>query len=90
MNIYEELQWRGLVADCTDAAELQRQLGVRPVTLYCGFDPTADSLHVGSLVPLLALRRFQNAGHCPIAVADRKSTRLNSSHIPLSRMPSSA
>lgn len=69
MNIYEELQWRGLVADCTDAAELQRQLGVRPVTLYCGFDPTADSLHVGHLVPLLALRRFQNAGHCPIAVA---------------------
>ncbi|MEQ2005749.1 MAG: tyrosine--tRNA ligase [Limisphaerales bacterium] len=69
MNIYEELQWRGLVSDCTDAAELQRQLAVRPVTLYCGFDPTADSLHVGSLVPLLALRRFQNAGHCPIAVA---------------------
>ena len=69
MNIYEELQWRGLVADCTDAAELQKQLAARPVTLYCGFDPTADSLHVGSLVPLLALRRFQNAGHCPIAVA---------------------
>ncbi|NDB77474.1 MAG: tyrosine--tRNA ligase, partial [Verrucomicrobia bacterium] len=69
MNIYEELQWRGLVSDCTDAAELQRQLALRPVTLYCGFDPTADSLHVGSLVPLLALRRFQNAGHCPIAVA---------------------
>ena len=69
MNIYEELQWRGLVSDCTDAEELQRQLAVRPVTLYCGFDPTADSLHVGSLVPLLALRRFQNAGHCPIAVA---------------------
>jgi len=69
MNIYEELQWRGLVADCTDAAELQRQLGLRRVTLYCGFDPTADSLHVGHLVPLLALRRFQNAGHCPIAVA---------------------
>jgi tyrosyl-tRNA synthetase len=69
MNIYEELQWRGLVSDCTDAEELQRQLAARPVTLYCGFDPTADSLHVGSLVPLLALRRFQNAGHCPIAVA---------------------
>lgn len=69
MNIYEELQWRGLISDCTDAAELQRQLAVRPVTLYCGFDPTADSLHVGSLVPLIALRRFQNAGHCPIAVA---------------------
>ena len=69
MNIYEELQWRGLVSDCTDTAELQRQLALRPITLYCGFDPTADSLHVGSLVPLIALRRFQNAGHCPIAVA---------------------
>jgi tyrosyl-tRNA synthetase len=69
MNIYEELQWRGLVADCTDVPELTKRLAAAPVTLYCGFDPTADSLHVGHLVPLLALRRFQNAGHCPIAVA---------------------
>ena len=69
MNIYEELEWRGLVADCTDITELQKRLGTAPITLYCGFDPTADSLHVGSLVPLLALRRFQLAGHHPIAVA---------------------
>ena len=69
MNIYEELQWRGLVADCTDATELTKRLAAGPVTLYCGFDPTADSLHVGNLVPLLALRRFQLAGHHPIAVA---------------------
>ena len=69
MNIYEELQWRGLVADCTDATELTKHLAAGPVTLYCGFDPTADSLHVGNLVPLLALRRFQLAGHHPIAVA---------------------
>jgi tyrosyl-tRNA synthetase len=69
MNIYEELQWRGLVADCTDAEGLPRRLIEKPITLYCGFDPTADSLHVGSLVPLLALRRFQEAGHFPIAVA---------------------
>ncbi len=69
MNIFEDLQWRGLVADCTDTPELLKRLGASPVTLYCGFDPTADSLHVGSLVPLLALRRFQNAGHIPIAVA---------------------
>ena len=68
MNILEELQWRGLVADCTDAAELAKKVSA-PVTLYAGFDPTADSLHVGSLVPLLALRRFQNFGHHPIAVA---------------------
>jgi tyrosyl-tRNA synthetase len=69
MNIFEELEWRGLLADCTDTPELTKRLAAGPVTLYCGFDPTADSLHVGHLVPLLALRRFQNAGHCPIAVA---------------------
>ncbi len=68
MNILEELKWRGLVADCTDAAELEKKIAA-PITLYCGFDPTADSLHVGSLVPLLALRRFQLLGHHPIAVA---------------------
>jgi tyrosyl-tRNA synthetase len=69
MNIFDELQWRGLVSDCTDAAELARRLAAGPITLYAGFDPTADSLHVGSLVPLLVLRRFQLVGHHPIAVA---------------------
>ena len=68
MNIFDELEWRGLVADCTDRAELQKRLAA-PITLYCGFDPSADSLHVGNLVPLLALRRFQLLGHHPIAVA---------------------
>jgi tyrosyl-tRNA synthetase len=68
MSILDELQWRGLIADCTDTAELTKKVS-SPFALYCGFDPTADSLHVGHLVPLLALRRFQNAGHHPIAVA---------------------
>ncbi len=68
MNILEELKWRGLIADCTDAVELEKKISA-PITLYCGFDPTADSLHVGNLVPLLALRRFQLLGHNPIAVA---------------------
>jgi len=68
VSILEELQWRGLVADCTNTAELTKKLG-SPITLYCGFDPTADSLHVGNLVPLIALRRFQKLGHHPIAVA---------------------
>jgi tyrosyl-tRNA synthetase len=68
MNILDELQWRGLVADCTDTAELTKKIS-SPLALYCGFDPTGDSLHVGHLVPLLALRRFQNSGHHPIAVA---------------------
>ncbi len=69
MNIYDDLEWRGLIADCTDTAELRQRLDTAPLTLYCGFDPTADSLHVGNLVPLLALRRFQLQGHRPIAVA---------------------
>ncbi|HXG46928.1 MAG TPA: tyrosine--tRNA ligase [Methylomirabilota bacterium] len=69
MNILDELQWRGLVADCTDTAALAKRLAEGPITLYCGFDPTADSLHVGNLVPLLQLRRFQLFGHHPIALA---------------------
>lgn len=69
MNIYKELEWRGLIADCTASDELVKRLEEKPITLYCGFDPTADSLHAGNLVPLIALRRFQLAGHRPIAVA---------------------
>ena len=69
MSIFEELQWRGLVADCTDPVDLPKRLEAGAIVLYAGFDPTADSLHVGSLVPLLALRRFQLRGHHPIAVA---------------------
>jgi tyrosyl-tRNA synthetase len=69
MTILDELRWRGLLADCTDLEALGRRLDEGPITLYCGFDPTADSLHVGNLVPLLALRRFQQAGHHVIALA---------------------
>ena len=69
MDIIEELDWRGLVADCTDRDELAKRLAKEAVTLYCGFDPTADSLHIGSLVPLLALRRFQQFGHILTRVA---------------------
>jgi tyrosyl-tRNA synthetase len=68
MTVFDELGWRGLIADCTDVENLPKRLA-SPITLYCGFDPTADSLHVGNLVPLLALRRFQLFGHHPIAVA---------------------
>src|SRR5438105_14504702 len=69
MSIFDELRWRDLLADCTDAAALEKRFGEGPVTLYCGFDPTADSLHVGNLVPLLGLRRFQLQGHHPIVLA---------------------
>ena len=68
-RVLDDLAWRGLVAQTTDEAALRRDLAAGPLTLYCGFDPTADSLHVGSLVPLFALRRFQLAGHRPIALA---------------------
>src|SRR5580765_8525712 len=68
MTILDELQWRGLLADCTDPAALAQKLSA-PTVLYAGFDPTADSLHVGSMVPLLALRRFQLMGHHPIPLA---------------------
>jgi tyrosyl-tRNA synthetase len=70
-SILQELQWRGLIADIANRVELEKLLapGAAPVTLYVGFDPTADSLHLGHLIGLLILRRFQQAGHRPIAVA---------------------
>jgi tyrosyl-tRNA synthetase len=69
MAIIEDLKWRGLYADCTDAEALAGRLASGPATLYCGFDPSGDSLHVGSLVGQLTLRRFQLSGHRPIALA---------------------
>ncbi len=68
-DVLDELAWRGLLAQTTDRDALVRELAAGPVTLYCGFDPTAPSLHIGSLVPLLALRRFQLHGHRPVVVA---------------------
>ncbi|MCR8924403.1 tyrosine--tRNA ligase [Dasania sp. GY-MA-18] len=66
--LIEDLQARGLVAQMTGDGELERHLAEGARTLYCGFDPTADSLHLGHLVPLLVLKRFQMAGHKPIAL----------------------
>jgi len=62
-DILDELQWRGAVAQTTDEAALREALAAGPITLYCGFDPTAPSLHFGNFVQLVALRRFQRAGH---------------------------
>ena len=62
-EILDELQWRGAVAQTTDEAALREALAAGPITLYCGFDPTAPSLHFGNFVQLVALRRFQRAGH---------------------------
>ena len=66
-SLFEELQQRKIVYQVTDPS-IEKHLNEKPITLYCGFDPTADSLHVGSLFPLLTLRRFQLAGHRPIVV----------------------
>jgi tyrosyl-tRNA synthetase len=67
-DIWEEIQWRGLVHVSTDAAELKALLAGPPITYYCGFDPTAPSLHLGNLVQLLLLRRLQLAGHRPLGL----------------------
>lgn len=67
--ILDELRWRGLIAQSTDLDALAAEAQRGPMTVYAGFDPTAPSLHAGHLVPLLALRRFQRAGHRPIVLA---------------------
>lgn len=67
-NLIEQLRERGLVAQVTDEQALSDRLAQGPISLYCGFDPTADSLHLGHLVPLLCLKRFQQAGHQPVAL----------------------
>ncbi len=67
-DILDELHWRGLVALSTDEAALRQALSAGPVTFYCGFDPSAPSLHIGNLVQLLTMRRIQDAGHRPIAL----------------------
>jgi tyrosyl-tRNA synthetase len=68
-DVLDELEWRGLVAQTTDRHALRRDLAAGVLTLYCGFDPTAPSLHAGHLIPLLTLRRFQRAGARPIVLA---------------------
>ena len=65
-SLWDELKWRGLVALSTDEEELKTALAAGPITYYCGFDPTAASLHLGNLVQLLTLRRIQLAGHNPL------------------------
>ncbi|AFM39243.1 tyrosyl-tRNA synthetase [Desulfosporosinus acidiphilus SJ4] len=68
MDLFQDLKDRGLIYQHTDEQALRKRLASSPITLYCGFDPTADSLHIGSLLPILILKRFQLAGHKPIAL----------------------
>lgn len=66
MDLLQDLQWRGIIYQQTDAEGLKEQLEKEATSLYCGVDPTADSMHIGHLLPFLTLRRFQQAGHKPI------------------------
>lgn len=68
MDILQDLEFRGLINQQTDEKGLNELLSEESVRLYCGFDPTADSLHIGHMLPVLILRRFQQAGHQPIAL----------------------
>lgn len=67
-NVWDELSARNLISLSTDEAALKQAFGAGPVTYYCGFDPTAPSLHIGHLVQLLTMRRLQQAGHRPLAL----------------------
>jgi tyrosyl-tRNA synthetase len=67
-QLIDDLHWRGLIAQSTDEDALRAALSAGPIAFYCGFDPTAPSLHFGNLVQLVTMRRFQDAGHRPIAV----------------------
>ena len=68
-NIYDELKWRGLIFQESGQDELRSYLSDEKISVYCGFDPTADSLHIGHLVPLITLRRFQEYGHSVLPLA---------------------
>ena len=68
MNLLEDLAFRGQLYQVTDQDALNERLNTGPISLYCGFDPTADSLTIGNLVQIMLLRRFQLAGHRPIAL----------------------
>lgn len=68
MKLIDELKWRGLIYDIIDEENLTKRLEDKPITVYCGFDPTADSMHIGSLLPIITLVRFHDAGHRIIAL----------------------
>lgn len=76
MNIIEELKWRGLIYQTSDEEGLKDHFETPGRTLYCGFDPTANSLHIGNMVPLLALLRFKRAGHDPIVLMGGATGRI--------------
>lgn len=68
MNVFDELRARGILAQCTNEEEIRKQLDAGPVRFYVGFDPTADSLHIGHFIPIILMAHLQRAGHVPIAL----------------------
>lgn len=66
MNIIDELEWRGAINQQTDAEGLYKLVDEKSISLYCGIDPTGDSMHIGHLIPFMILKRFQLAGHHPV------------------------
>lgn len=66
MNIIDELEWRGAINQQTDAEGLYKLVDKKSISLYCGIDPTGDSMHIGHLIPFMILKRFQLAGHHPV------------------------
>ena len=68
MTVFEELKARGIIAQCTNEEEIVKQLEAGNVKFYVGFDPTADSLHIGHFVPIILMAHLQKAGHTPIAL----------------------
>lgn len=67
-ELLNDLEWRGLINDCTDIEGLEKILNEKSIALYCGVDPTGDSMHIGHLLPFLVLKRFQQAGHKPVVL----------------------
>src|SRR5690625_2069351 len=68
MNIIDELEWRGAINQQTDAEGLRKLVDEESIALYCGIDPTGDSMHIGHLIPFMILKRFQLAGHQPVVL----------------------
>ena len=75
-NVFETLQERGFVQQCTNEENVSSLLSGDQITYYVGFDPTADSLHAGSLVPIMAMANLQRAGHKPIAIIGGGTTMI--------------
>ena len=80
MNIIDELKWRGAINQQTDAEGLYKLVDEKSISLYCGIDPTGDSMHIGHLIPFMILKRFQLAGHHPVILIGGRYRRPQRAH----------